>query len=779
MSISAQKKDRRYRFGEVLVDGEAHELFSAGKPVEIEPKAFELLLLLAERPEHTFTKDEIAAELWPGRIISDSVISQCVRKTRQACGDSAGTQAVIKTIHGVGYRFSAPLLDQTDSMPAEGRLISRLRPALWALTALIVAVALLSLPQRPDSLPPGSIIVAALPASEAGVLAEPMAAGLESLLSRGIGEHSQVQWVTASRTQRMLYALGLDPAADDRVLLDALHEALGADYLVRTRIDQVDDDYHLQAELIGNDGKVRALSPEIGDIAAMVRGFSLELARELGIEWQDADGIRVLSEDNFVNQAYVRALDALLAGDNQTAASLFESVLNLDPELVYARYELGNAHWQLGDHDQARTLYEQARLAALARETPRLAGHSASMLGVLDWQAGDFSAAEGWYETALEHYELIADHHGAASSLGNLGNLADSRGDLDRAADLHLMARERFRAAHDQVGESATYTNLAVISRLLGRIHEAHRNQQIAVDMQRRLNIGSMLVRSLTYLAALEAELGNHERALELLDEAAAMADTQGNRHGLAEAELERARLALIQLAPITAGAHASLARDAFVELGMPAGQVLALAALAESALLQADAERAVEYLDQADELDLNISKPRDRAERQLLRARLLLLSDQHQAALALLEPLAEDDHAIVAGLALKWLAEIHWRENRTEQALKAWQQALQTSERLDDPRAHASIRVRMARALLDSGETEQAERHLTRARSWSDQAVKVQIQQARLHLQRNQIEQAAALVQAMEDGLTELPADPGYSALVGRLELGEEVAEL
>lgn len=80
---------KRFEFSDFVLDGEAHELRRGGRTVNIEPRAFELLLLLAERPGHAFSKDEIAAALWPGRVISDTVIAQCVRKARDATGDSA------------------------------------------------------------------------------------------------------------------------------------------------------------------------------------------------------------------------------------------------------------------------------------------------------------------------------------------------------------------------------------------------------------------------------------------------------------------------------------------------------------------------------------------------------------------------------------------------------------------------------------------------------------------------------------------------------------------
>jgi len=42
-------------------------------------------------------------------ILTDSALTRCVMKVRRAVGDDPKRQAVIKTLHGHGYRFIASL----------------------------------------------------------------------------------------------------------------------------------------------------------------------------------------------------------------------------------------------------------------------------------------------------------------------------------------------------------------------------------------------------------------------------------------------------------------------------------------------------------------------------------------------------------------------------------------------------------------------------------------------------------------------------------------------
>lgn len=68
---------------------------------DVAPKVFDLLLMLLDRRHRIVSKDELQATLCPGPPVSDSAIARTVMQARRAVGDPA----LIKTIHGVGYRF--------------------------------------------------------------------------------------------------------------------------------------------------------------------------------------------------------------------------------------------------------------------------------------------------------------------------------------------------------------------------------------------------------------------------------------------------------------------------------------------------------------------------------------------------------------------------------------------------------------------------------------------------------------------------------------------------
>jgi len=98
-----------YRFGRCIVDPRSRELRRDGRIVPMEHRAFDMLLYLIEHRDRAISKDELQQAIWPRMILTDSALTRCVMKVRRAVGDDPKRRAVIKTLHGHGYRFIASL----------------------------------------------------------------------------------------------------------------------------------------------------------------------------------------------------------------------------------------------------------------------------------------------------------------------------------------------------------------------------------------------------------------------------------------------------------------------------------------------------------------------------------------------------------------------------------------------------------------------------------------------------------------------------------------------
>lgn len=108
-----------YFFEQFQLDIDKVELKSAGAVVPLEPQVFSLLRLLVENRDRMVGKDEIVDRIWNGRIVSDSAVASRVKSLRHALGDNGREQRVVKTIHGLGFRFVAEA--RTAALPAVAR----------------------------------------------------------------------------------------------------------------------------------------------------------------------------------------------------------------------------------------------------------------------------------------------------------------------------------------------------------------------------------------------------------------------------------------------------------------------------------------------------------------------------------------------------------------------------------------------------------------------------------------------------------------------------------
>ncbi|MGE0141101.1 MAG: alpha/beta fold hydrolase [Ilumatobacteraceae bacterium] len=107
----------RYAFEDCELDPDAFELRRDGHVVKVEPQVFEVLSHLLRHRDRVVTKDELLDSIWGDRFVSESALTSRLKAARQAIGDDGHAQRCIRTVHGRGYRFVAPV-DERESRPA-------------------------------------------------------------------------------------------------------------------------------------------------------------------------------------------------------------------------------------------------------------------------------------------------------------------------------------------------------------------------------------------------------------------------------------------------------------------------------------------------------------------------------------------------------------------------------------------------------------------------------------------------------------------------------------
>lgn len=100
---------RKYRIGAFVVDTAQYRVSSAGTLIPVEPKVFDLLVYLIRHRDRVVSREELFAQVWDGREVSDATLSNHVKTVRKVLGDSGELQQTILTIRGRGYQFVAPV----------------------------------------------------------------------------------------------------------------------------------------------------------------------------------------------------------------------------------------------------------------------------------------------------------------------------------------------------------------------------------------------------------------------------------------------------------------------------------------------------------------------------------------------------------------------------------------------------------------------------------------------------------------------------------------------
>ena len=75
--------------------------------IPLTPKAYAVLLYLAEHAGQLVTKEELLDSIWADTHVSDGVLKVAVAEIRKALNDDSQSPRFIETAHRRGYRFIA------------------------------------------------------------------------------------------------------------------------------------------------------------------------------------------------------------------------------------------------------------------------------------------------------------------------------------------------------------------------------------------------------------------------------------------------------------------------------------------------------------------------------------------------------------------------------------------------------------------------------------------------------------------------------------------------
>ena len=105
----SQRADGPLRVGDIEIDPDAREASLDGVALELSPKEFDLLRVLAEASGRVVSKRELMAEVWREPYGgSERTIDVHLSWLRSKLGESAQQPRYLQTVHGVGIKLVDP-----------------------------------------------------------------------------------------------------------------------------------------------------------------------------------------------------------------------------------------------------------------------------------------------------------------------------------------------------------------------------------------------------------------------------------------------------------------------------------------------------------------------------------------------------------------------------------------------------------------------------------------------------------------------------------------------
>src|SRR6202030_2560561 len=426
-----------YRFGQFALDSRKRTVSRADSPISLTPKAFDVLLFLAQNPNRLVTKEELLQAVWGDTFVEEGNLTQYIYHLRKALGDNSEDARLIVTIARKGYQFTADVtvVEAADTAiqaavqvsTAESSLADT-QPALrspadeavpkaprhWrkavfvgASASLLVVVCFASWRHFGGMTPPRSqkIMLAVLPFEN--LTGDPnkeyLADGLTEETISQLSRLNSEQLGVISRTSVMGYK-----HKDERP--DQIGRDLSVEYLLENSLRESGNHIRLTAQLIQVKDQTHVWSQDydysMKDILTVEDDVAKAVAHEIRVRLTSKQQAE-LAQSRPVNP---EAFDAYLQGyyffqrnsnkDTEMAAKYYERATQLDPSYALAWVGLSRLrNWQVNigviPAEEGHRLGREAVERALALN-PNLAEAHAQMGRIkqqvdFDWVGADAS----------------------------------------------------------------------------------------------------------------------------------------------------------------------------------------------------------------------------------------------------------------------------------------------------------------------------------------------------------------------------------------------------
>jgi DNA-binding winged helix-turn-helix (wHTH) protein/tetratricopeptide (TPR) repeat protein len=729
----------RYEFANCVVDADKRELSVANEAVTMQPKAFELLLYLIRNRHRAVNKDELQDVLWPRSIVTETALTRCVMKARRAVGDDADKQAMIKTVHGHGYRFTAeviageaqttttaePLPSLSTAPRARAPAVRNLQPfkiisaAAGLFATIVFAWLFFSAPALS-----GPVRLAVLPIENATGDPEMdwVSTGLMALMSRML-QDGGIDTVSSREVSGLAGDAPLpELIATGSEFREKLMKTTAATHVIGAKLEDKNGLYRLTYTLAGADKRPtrRTMVGQeptklVKDVVSTVTALIVKNAPPL-------EGQSSVSNDEFVNEAYARAMALYHEGRYAEAKSLFDLIIEQEPHLFWPRYEraltirnlrdfegaerelialrdevakpgmereqagienaLGVIYWSKRRHDEARVVLEKMVALSLQADDPMRAATGYQNLGLVEKNVSNVPGALAYMQKAEQVYSDMDIQMLPGSLLNNMSGVLIQMGHFEEAQSYSMRAIESFRLTGERRNEATAMSRLSDIYARQRFYDEATEAAESSLSVRRELDDQFGIGSSLIGIADISAQRGNYTRALQ----------------------------------------HALQAYDIGLDIDSPRITVPALIRIARAETRLGKPESAAARYAEVEAIAKVTDDPHNVFRARLgvadTKIELGLFDDALAIGTELLDEARDNDRQRDETAAMRIFSRVYSATGRHQEALGVLEEAFAIANELDDTVVMSSLHIRLAEEYLALNDSEAASPHIVKAAS-------------------------------------------------------------
>jgi len=477
-----------YEFGPFRVDAARYVVLRQGKPVSLAPKAFEVLVALAESGGRLVRRDDLTRKVWPDTFAEEANLTVVISTLQKALGEAPDGHSYIEVVPKIGYRFNAVVRrigsepfsvaampemprnpgagagklpggvpgegDLADAVRRRARAASRRRilvvKAVGAIAFLALIAAGVHLRIRRKAQPVAANTaersIAVLPFQPLGVTPDQEYLGLaltDALIAR-LGSLRQLVVRPTSTVGK--YQNSYDPLAAGRALkvdsvLDGSVQRSGERVRVSVRLMRVADGAQLWSD---------TLDEQFTNMFAVEDSISQQVTRALAVQLSGADEQQLTKQYTQNSDAYQLYLKGRFFWGKRTPAGVqqsigyFQRAIALDPRYALAYAGLADADLLEGSSGYSELSPREAMPKAIAAAERALAlddtlgeAHTSLAYAKLIY-AWDWPGAEREFKRALElNPSNTTALHWYSHYLTAMGRHAESIAEAKRALEIN------------------------------------------------------------------------------------------------------------------------------------------------------------------------------------------------------------------------------------------------------------------------------------------------------------------------------------------------------